>query len=85
MEVQVQKFLLKSFQEVLALDEVWDHAVKKGVHVHDNGFCWEESVIRDFYFLYFWLMNSTAERIQKGWWWIFGNLAPKIKDFGEEL
>ena len=53
MEVQVQKFLLKSFQEVLALDEVWDHTVKKGVHVHDNRFCWEESVICDFSFLYF--------------------------------
>lgn len=44
MEVQVQKFLLKLFQEVLALDEVWDHAVKKGVHVHDNGFCWKENI-----------------------------------------
>lgn len=44
MEVQVQKFLLKPFQEVWAWDEVWDHAVKKGVHVHDNGFCGKENM-----------------------------------------
>ena len=48
MEVQVQKFLLKSFKEALALDEVWDHAVKKGVHVHNNGFCWKESIMYGF-------------------------------------
>ena len=44
MEVQAQKLLLKSFQEVLALDEVWDYTVKKRIHVQDNSFCWKKNI-----------------------------------------
>lgn len=52
MEVQAQKLLLKPFQEVLTWDEVWDHAMKKGVLVHDNGFCWEENITAYFSFVF---------------------------------
>lgn len=66
MEVQVQKFLLKPFQKVLALDEVWDHAVKKGIHVHDNGLCWKENITYGFFPFCIFDLRKMAERIQKG-------------------